>query len=197
MPHNRFDAAFYQRFYRNHRTRVTTPAQMQRRVAAIAATLRHLELPVRNILDAGCGLGLMRAPLRQAFPRARYTGIEVSEHLCKEYGWTQASLADYRSRSRFDLVICYDVLQYLSDAAAKRAMANVGRLCRGALYFHAPTIEDWEHNADRSTSDGDIRLRPAQWYRDRLAREFEPVGLGLHVRDGVPFVQWELETPRR
>ncbi|HEY4368239.1 MAG TPA: class I SAM-dependent methyltransferase [Steroidobacteraceae bacterium] len=195
MPPNQFDAAFYQRFYGNKRTRVTTPAQMQRRAAAIAAFVKQLELPVKRILDAGCGLGLMRATLLKAFPGASYTGIEVSEHLCKQYGWKQASLADFRSRHRFDLIICYDVLQYLSDAAAIRALANLSRLCRGALHFHAPTEEDWEHNADLSCSDSDVRLRPAQWYRKRLARHFEPVGFGLHIRDGVPFVQWELETP--
>ena len=193
MPHNQFDAAFYQRFYGNKRTRVTTPAQMQRRAAAIAAVVKHLELPVRRILDAGCGLGLMRATLLRAFPGATYTGIEVSEHLCKQHGWTQASLADYRSRQRFDLIVCYDVLQYLPDSAAIRALANLGRLCRGALYFHAPTQEDWAHNADRSCSDSDVRLREADWYRKRLRRQFEPVGLGLHVRDAVPVVQWELE----
>ena len=196
MPANQFNAAFYKRFYGDKRTRVTTPVQMERRAAAIAAIVKQLELPVRRILDAGCGLGLMKPALVKAFPRATYTGIEVSEHLCKQYGWIQASLADYRSRERCDLVICYDVLQYIPDAAAVRALANLGRLCRGALYFHAPTQEDWEHNADKSCSDGNVRLRPADWYRKRLARSFEPVGFGLHVRNGVPFVQWELEAPR-
>lgn len=196
MSSNRFDAAFYRRFYGNRRTRVISPLQMQRRAAAIAAAVKQIELPVRRILDAGCGLGLMRGTLLEAFPTATYTGIEVSEHLCKKYGWTQASLADYRTRQRFDLIICYDVLQYLTDTAARQALANLSRLCRGALYFHAPTLEDWEDNAEQSCSDSDVRLRAADWYRRRLGRTFEPVGLGLHIRDGVPFVQWELEQPR-
>lgn len=193
MTHNRFDSAFYQRFYVNPRTRVTTRQEMARRGRAVAALVHYLELPVKTILDAGCGLGLLRPTMLSAFPGATYTGIEVSEHLCKRYGWTQASLATYRSRSRFDLILCYDVLQYLSDRDAARALANLGRLCRGALYFHAPTQEDWEDNADRSCSDGDIQLRAADWYRDRLERHFHSVGFGLHVRRGVPFAQWELE----
>lgn len=193
MPDNRFDSAFYQRFYVNPRTRVTTREEMTRRAGAVAALAKQLELPVRRILDAGCGLGLMRAAVLAAFPGATYTGIEVSEHLCKRYGWTQASLADYRPRARFDLILCYDVLQYLTDRDASRALANLGRLCRGALYFHAPTQEDWRGTADRSCSDGDIRLRTADWYRTRLARNFHHVGFGVHVRRGVPFAQWELE----
>ena len=193
MAHNRFDQQFYQRFYVNPRTRVTTREEMTRRAHAVAALMKHLELPVRHILDAGCGMGWMRAPLLKAFPDAVYTGLEVSEHLCARHGWIQASLADYRSRARFDLIVCYDVLQYLSDREAVRAMANLARLCRGAVYFHAPTEEDWQENADRSSSDSEIYLRSAQWYRARLARHFDHAGFGLHVRRGVPFAQWELE----
>lgn len=193
MSHSRFDRTFYQRFYVNPRTRVTTREEMSRRAAAVAALMKHLELPARTILDAGCGLGLMKATLMRSFRGARYTGIEVSEHLCKCYGWTQASLADYRPRGRFDLILCYDVLQYLSDREASRALANLARLSRGALYFHVPTNEDWQDNADRSCSDAQIHLRDADWYRTRLNRHFDHAGFGLYVRRGVPFAQWELE----
>ena len=188
-----FDARFYQRFYMNPRTRVTTREEMARRAAMVAALVRQLELPVKRILDAGCGLGWLKPPLLQAFPHASYVGLEVSEHLCREHGWVQQSLADYRPRGRFDLIVCYDVMQYLSDREAARALANLGRLSRGALYFHAPTLEDWRDNADQSTSDADVNLRSADWYRARLSRHFEHAGFGVHVRDGVPWGQWELE----
>lgn len=194
-PDKRFDASFYRRFYGDPRTRVTSREEMALRANAVAALMKHLELPVRAILDAGCGLGLMRAPLLKAFRAATYTGIEVSEHLCKRHGWTQVSLADYRPRTRFDLILCYDVLQYLPDREATRALANLARLARGALYFHAPTREDWQENADLTCSDGDIRLRDASWYRSRLSRHFDHAGFGLYIRRGVPFAQWELEKP--
>jgi predicted TPR repeat methyltransferase len=190
---SRFDAGFYHRFYVNPRTRVTTRAEMASRARTIARLVAHLDVPVRRILDAGCGLGWMRQPLLRSFPDARYVGLEVSEHLCKRHGWAQGSLASYRSNARYDLIVCYDVLQYLSDREAVRAMANLGRLCRGVLYFHAPTREDWRTNADRSASDAEIHLRPAEWYRTRLARSFDHAGFGLHVRHGVPVRQWELE----
>ena len=189
----RFDARFYQRFYMNPRTRVTSREEMARRGRMVAALVQQLELPVKRILDAGCGLGWLRAPLLDAFPGATYVGLEVSEHLCQQHGWIQQSLADYRPRGQFDLLICYDVMQYLSDREAARAMANLARLSRGALYFHVPTEEDWRDNADLSTSDGDINLRSADWYRTRLTRHFEHAGFGIHVRRGVPICQWELE----
>ncbi len=193
MPSKQFDPAFYSRFYVNPRTRVTTREEMTVRARAVAALATHLDIPVRRILDAGCGLGWMRAPLIKAFPLATYVGLEVSEHLCRRYGWTQASLATFRARSGFDLIICYDVMQYLPERDAASAMRNLGRLSRGALYFHAPTLEDWRGNADRSCSDGDIHLRSAAWYRSRLSKDFRHAGFGVHVRRGVPLMQWEME----
>lgn len=192
---NRFDPGFYQRFYVSSRTRVTTRAEMAARADAVAALVKQLDVPVRRILDAGCGLGWMRPALLKAFPRSAYVGLEVSEHLCREHGWTNASLATFKSRAPFDLIICYDVMQYLPEREAVRALANLGRLCRGVLYFHAPTLEDWRDNADRSCSDADIHLRAADWYRSRLSRNFRHAGFGMQVRRGVPVVQWELERP--
>lgn len=192
MPRRAFDAAFYRRFYFDPRTQVTTRAESDERARTVAALVDHLELPVRTILDAGCGLGWMRRPLLRAFPRASYTGIEVSRHVCERYGWTHASIASYRTRKRFDLVICNDVLQYLTDAEAARAIANLGRLCRGALFLQVPTRRDWQRNADRSCSDEDIHLRTTAWYRKRLARRFRHAGFGLYVRRSVPLLQWEL-----
>lgn len=190
---NSFDAGYYRRFYMDPRTRVTTPAQCARRAALIAAIMRQLELPVRRILDAGCGLGLMRAPLLQAFPKARYVGLEVSAHVCRQLGWIEGSITEFRSSTPFDLVICSDVLQYLPERAAAAALANLARLCRGALYFHALTTEDWRRNADTRCSDGDVYFRSADWHRRRLARSFRFVGFGVHVRRGQPVFQWELE----
>jgi predicted TPR repeat methyltransferase len=192
---SRFDAAFYRRFYLDPRTRVTSAAEMKTRAQAIARLVRHLDIPVKRILDAGCGLGLMRQPLLREFPGATYLGVEVSEHLCRRYGWKQGSLDTFTAPGQFDLIVCYDVLQYMRDREASAAIANLARLSRGAFYFNAPTLEDWRRNADRSCSDGDIHLREAQWYRKRLSRYFRHAGFGLHVRRGIPFIQWELEKP--
>lgn len=194
---SRFDAKFYRRFYVDPRTRVTSASEMKTRAQTVVMLMRHLDIPVKRILDAGCGLGLMRKPLLRAWPDATYLGVEVSEHVCRRFGWKHGSLADFTAPGQFDLIICYDVLQYLTDREAGRAIANLARLSRGACYFHAPTLEDWRSNADRSCSDGDIRLRPAAWYRRRLDRHFRHAGFGLRIRRGIPFVQWELEKALR
>jgi SAM-dependent methyltransferase len=190
----RFGRDYYRRFYRDGRTSVASRAEMARRAQFIAAYTRHIDCPVASVLDAGCGLGLMREPLLRALPGATYVGLEYSEYLCRRYGWVQGSLAEWRPRQPFDLVVCYDVLQYLDDAAAAKAMANFARLCRGVLYFSALTRRDWRENADQSRTDREVTMRSADWYRRRLARNFRQVGAGFWLRRGPPLVTWELET---
>ena len=189
----RFDREYYRRFYFDPRTAVVSRAEMRARARLIAAYAQHIGLPVRNVLDAGCGIGLLRAPLSRAFPRARYTGLEYSEYLCRRYGWTHGSLAQFRA-DPFDLVVCYDVLQYLDDRTAAKAIANLARLTRGMLYLSALTARDWRENCDRTRTDPDVHLREAAWYGRRLRRWFRPSGVGFWIRRGAPLTTWEMET---
>ncbi len=190
-----FGADYVRRFYLDPRTRVVTPAEMRARALLIAALLKHAGIPVRRILDAGCGIGLLRAPFARALPRARYTGLETSEYLCRTYGWVRGSVADYAPRSPSDLVICYDVLQYLPDAEAARALANLARLTRAALYVSALTKADWRLHCDRTRTDRAVHLRPGAWYRRRLARRFRYLGVGVWLRKDIQPTLWEMEGP--
>lgn len=189
-----FDQAYYQRFYFNPRTAVTTRAEMSARARLMAGCVDYVGLPVRSILDAGCGIGLLKAPLRRALPRARYVGLEYSEYMCERYGWLQGSIDSFRSRERFDLVICYDVLQYLSAPRARQAIANLARLCRGALYFGALTSEDWRDNCDQTRTDRIPGLRAGRWYRRELSRHFLPLGCGIWLKRGLPLTLWNLDA---
>jgi 2-polyprenyl-3-methyl-5-hydroxy-6-metoxy-1,4-benzoquinol methylase len=188
-----FDAAFYRRFYLDPRTRVVTPAEMTRRADLVAAFVRHGELKPRSILDVGCGLGLMREQLLRHFPRARYTGLEVSQYLCQQHGWVQGSVATYTSERPFDLIICYDVFQYLPSRPAAAGLRNLAQLCAGVLHFGALTQEDWDLYCDKRRTDRNVHIRPADWYRKRLARAFINAGSGMFVRRGAPLHLWELD----
>ncbi|MBS0613514.1 MAG: methyltransferase domain-containing protein [Proteobacteria bacterium] len=193
----RFDRDYFHRYYYSPATRVTHAGEMRARAEMIAAVLAYAELPVRSILDAGCGVGLMHRAFAKALPRARCTGLEVSDYLCGRYGWTQGSVADYRPAKPADLLVCYDVLQYLDDAEAARALDNFPRLTRCALYFSALTRTDWRRNCERSRTDSrDVRIRPGAWYLKKLRRHFEFLGYGIWVRRDVGVIRWELEDPR-
>jgi SAM-dependent methyltransferase len=189
----RFDADFYRRYYRDPSTRVATRGEQLRLGDFICAYTAYLGFKVSRVLDAGCGLGHMQESVRRFFPRATYVGLEVSDYLSRRHGWIRQGLEDFRPKSPFDLVICHDVLQYLDDRPAARALANLGRISRGALYLSALSLEDWRLTADQSRTDSGVHLRPADWYRQRLNRNFRPVGAGLLVRRGFSPVLWELE----
>ena len=57
----------------------------------------------------------------------------------------------------------------------------------------APHAGDWDENCDQASTNGDVFLRSADWYRRRLRRHFVPVGGGLFVKRDAPIVLWELE----
>jgi 2-polyprenyl-3-methyl-5-hydroxy-6-metoxy-1,4-benzoquinol methylase len=189
-----FGPDYYRRYYYDPRTAVTSRAEMRARACLIAAFAAHLGLPVRSILEAGCGTGLLRAALTRLLPRARYTALEASEYLCRRHGWRHGRIEDYRARAPYDLVICYDVLQYLDARSARRALANFARLTRGVLYFSALTRLDFARNCDRQRTDSEVQLRSARWYRALLERNFREAGLGFWLRRGAPLTLWELES---
>jgi 2-polyprenyl-3-methyl-5-hydroxy-6-metoxy-1,4-benzoquinol methylase len=196
-PTSTFNSAYYKRFYLTAATRAMSREETDIRGALIAALVKQLDIPVARILDVGCGLGWYARPLQKMFRDATYTGTEYSAYLCKRHGWIQGSVVDLNLPGKFDLVICADVIQYLSNADAEKAIGNLAKWCRGALYFHVPTKKDWKENVDPSGTDAQVHLRSAAWYQKQLRRYFTHVGCGVHVRDEVPFAQWDLEAPWR
>jgi trans-aconitate methyltransferase len=169
---------------------------MRTRARLIAAVLAQAGIPVRRILDAGCGIGLLRKPFSEVLPKARYIGVDASDYLCARFGWTKGSVIDFAPKMPGDLVVCYDVLQYLDDRNAARAIANLARLSRAALYVSALTREDWRDNCDRSRTDRAVHLRSGDWYRQRLKRHFRYLGFGVWLRKDVTPLLWDMErTP--
>jgi SAM-dependent methyltransferase len=189
-----FDRSYYQKYYYDPRTSVTSAREVRARATLIAAYADYIGLPVRRIADIGCGTGMLRGRLLRLLPRATYTGVEFSEYLCKRYGWEQGSVVDYRPRAPFDLVVCYDVAQYLDERQATRAIGNLSRMCRGLLFFTALTQDDWENNCDQRRTDKNVHMRPGEWYRKRLRRRFREIGAGFWLRRDAPLTVWELES---
>ena len=141
---NNFSAAYFRKFYLNPATQVVTAAEMRSRAALIAAILKQCQIPVRSILDAGCGIGLLRKPFEEILPRARYAGLEASPYLCKRFAGGYARVHHRISVPRTPIWSGHcPTCCVLPDAEAARAISNLARLARSALYVSALTTADW------------------------------------------------------
>lgn len=194
MIRTRFDRQYYERFYGGRSERAAYRRDEGRLGAYVAAYLRYLGQPVKNVIDIGCGLGQWKGIIGKHFPKAHYTGVERSEYLCNKYGWAQGSAVDFRAPDPFDFVICKDTLQYLSAKEFRAAAENLAELCSGALYASVLTTEDWKANCDQSMTDARVYLRTGNWYRKILARYFTNLGGGMFLSSRSPITAWELET---
>lgn len=189
----RFDEAYYRRFYAGE-GRVHGPREIAELAAGVCGLARWLGVDVRSVLDVGAGTGLWGRWFRRRLPRVRFRSIDASEHACRRWGHERRDVSSWRAAERFDLVVCHSVLQYLDDAAAARAIANLGAMCRGLLYLEALALED-RAVLDRAATDLAVHLRPERWYRARLARDFEQVGAGLWAARRAGIRLYALERP--
>jgi len=183
-PVKLYDAAYFARWYHDPRERAAHAALVRRKAALALAAAEHLlERPVRNVLDVGCGEAPWRAALLRLRPRLRYTGVEPSAWAAARgaaRGVVPGGLADLDRLplgGPFDLVVCSDVLHYVSDAHLRRGVAAMAALARGLLWLEAFTSED-EFEGD---VDGFVRRSPRA-YRAAFRRAgLVPLGLFLHA----------------
>ena len=163
----------------------------RRQAQFIAAYLNHLEVPVRQILDIGCGTGVLLRALGKAMPKAGTRGVEFSAYLCGKYGWQQGSVVDVDAGPA-DLVVCNDVLGYLNDGDCALALKNLTRHAVSVLYLGVLTREDLAL-CDPDRTDQAQTARPVTWYQRRLSRDFQAVGGGLFLRKPLAVTVWHLE----
>lgn len=193
MPPTRFDEGYYRRYY-GGAGRVHGLRDVAHLAAGVAGIAAWLGVDLRAVLDVGAGAGFWRAWFRRHRPRVRYRSVDVSEYACRVYGHERRDISEWRAARRFDLVVFHSVLQYLDDAAAARAIENVGVMCRGLMYLEAVTRED-APILDLLRTDTNVHVRPAGWYRARLGRHFVQVGAGLWLSRAAGLRLWALEGP--
>jgi hypothetical protein len=197
MSEERFDAAYFDRFYESKKTRVHGEAQVSRLARGVTEMIAWFGGDLRSALDVGAGPGLWRDWFRANRKDVRYVSTDVSAYACKRYGHVQRDITQWRSHERFDLIVCQGVLPYLSNEDAERAIDNIAAMCRGFLYLEAITARDLREVCDQEATDVAVHRRPGGWYRKRLGKHFETIGCGLYyVKDG-PLVFYELEKAGR
>lgn len=193
------DADYFERWYRGPEA-PRGDAELRRDVAlALAAAESVLARQVETVLDVGAGEGRWAEVLHELRPGLRYFGIEPSDYALERFGTARnlhrgnfGTLEQHAFDDPFDLVVCADVLHYLSDAEIERGLPVFADLVGGVAFIEICAAED--------PTDGDRdhwHARPAAWYRAKLrAAGLVPLGLQLYVHeelvddlqalDGVP-----------
>ena len=179
IPPNYFDAEYYRRYYDDPRTAVVNRKMQNNEVAFVIAFCRHIGLDVRRFTDAGAGTGWWAKEFSKRYPACRHVEtFDASEAACYLYGHRQVSLQNLRGPPS-DLVVCRDVLRYVSDGQIGRVIRRLTRKCRGVLYLQVITRDD---EIDEDASDMAGFFRTTAWYRRQMkAAGFLDCGMGLFV----------------
>lgn len=193
----RYDREYFDRWYRHSDVGVGQREFVTRKVTlAVAAAEYVLGRRIESVLDVGCGEGIWRAPLRKLRPGVSYVGFDSSTYAIAKYGRIRnlklAGLADMAKQKlarAYDLVVCADVLHYVSDAEARAGLKVIAKKTRGAAFVEAFTnadaIEgDHDHFQDRS---------PARYRRLFAEAGLVPMGLHLYVTKGAMHTLTALE----
>ena len=189
----RFDEAYYHRFYEDPKTRVCSEEDHAALAEYVFAIARYNSIGIETVLDVGAGVGLWKRWLAKHQKGASYLGTEVSQAMCKKHGFEHRDIARWRDRKKYDLIVCQGVLQYLPDPDVAPAVANIGAMAKGLVYFEAMTRADVRNRVDKEISDTDVYIRNGSYYRGLFAKHFVPIGVGLHWPKDVPLPFWELD----
>jgi SAM-dependent methyltransferase len=194
-PNTRFDAFYYRRFYRGP-DKAHGPREVAHLAEGVLGMCSWWGVRVRTVLDVGAGPGFWRDWLTARRPNVTYRGIDVSEYACRTYDHEQADIVTYKTRNRFDLIVCQGVLQYLGEDSAAAAITNMGQLTRSMLYLEVPTADDFRLVVDPERTDLAVHRRTGEWYRNRLDPFFIELGCGLYYSRLGPVPFYELERAR-
>ena len=177
-----YDEAYFARWYHDPRTRVHTPEAVRRKVQMVVGVAEYfLRRKVRSVLDVGAGEGAWRRELKRLRPGIRYLGVDPSEYVVRRHGRRRnirfgrfEELPELRLSGGYDLVVCADVLQYVSTPALERGVRHLATMLRGVAFLESYTTGD--------EMEGDLQgwhPRSKATYR-RIYGEAGLVGCGLH-----------------
>ncbi len=177
-----YDEAYFARWYRGPDA-PKGQGELERTVAlALAVAESLLNRHIRTVLDVGAGEGRWQPMLQRLRPEVRYLGIEPSAYARARYGASRnlregrfGTLDLHTFDEPFDLVVCADVMHYLTEEELAGGIDELVDLVGGAALLEVFTSDD----DVAGDLDGFI-ARPARWYAD-LFRSVGLVPLGLQL----------------
>lgn len=200
MSQKKYDEAYFDRWYRGPDPPVGDATDLARAVTlAVAAAESVLARRIKSVLDIGCGEGRWQPVLMEIRPDATYLGMDASEYAVRRFGDSRnirhgrfGELAYHVFDEPFDLVVCSDVLHYLTDEEILQGIDALAERTGGVAVMDIFTVED-DPEGDRV----DFRLRPAAWYRTILrGAGLVPIGLQMYVHVEVADMLEALDLPQ-
>lgn len=181
-----YDAAYFEKWYRDPAHRVKSPSEFARQVDFVLHAAEWvLQRRVRTVLDVGCGEGQWGVALRAQRPTLSYTGVDVSEFAVSRYGTRrrliQGGITDldalFPETRRFDLVLSVGMLNYLAADTLREGLTQVARRTGGMAYLELFA------RGDELEGDTDWPpLKPPAWYRTVLTTAgFAPIGMHCYI----------------
>lgn len=167
---------------------------MQRHeVGFVIAFCRHIGVDVKGFCDVGAGTGWWAREFAKRYPSCEnIETCDASAAACELYGHRNVPVQRLSGRQA-DLVVCRDVLRYVSDSDIDKALVRLTKKCRGVLYLQVITSDEV---IDEEASDMKGWFRSKTWYRRELkAAGFRDCGMGLFASSRLrSFDPFAIET---
>ena len=133
------------------------------------------EIHPKRVLDVGCAKGFLVEALRDRGVDA--FGIDVSEYAIGEVRpdirpyCRVASAVDPFDRT-YDLIVCIEVLEHLSEEDGRSAIANMCRSTNDVLFSSTP---------DDVVEPTHVNVQPRSWWIERFAEHGFPLDVDFDV----------------
>jgi SAM-dependent methyltransferase len=146
----KYDEAYFHRWYRDPRTRVSSDRALERKVHVALSTAEYmLGRQVRTVLDIGCGEGRWYVALKRLRRGIEYLGLDPGDYAVRAFGASRnvrqgsfGTLKALRLQGPYDLIVCADVLQYVPTPHLAAGLREIRRLLGGVAYLEAYASED-------------------------------------------------------
>ena len=198
MP-KKYDQVYFDSWYRGKESPIGSRSVLGRKVShAVALTELVLDRPLRSVLDVGCGEGRWQPEVSKLRPGATYLGIDSSDYVVKRYGakrnirlGTFAEIEYHVFEEPFDLVVCSDVLHYLTRPEILAGLPALANALGGVALLEVFTRSD-EIEGDMA---GFKRRYMGAYLEMFSAVGLVPVGMQAYVADEMAADLDALDSP--